>query len=98
MYTPLIVDDPADPGRYDAEAMLVLDDWLDGIDGSSPEVTYRNLLAGGAGKADVTGMSGTDHDQMNMKIDLGDIAYPLHLVNGRTRQDPPTVTVPAGGC
>ena len=46
----------------------------------------------------VTGMSGMDHDQMNMKIDLGDIAYPLHLVNGRTRQDPPTVTVPAGGC
>ncbi|WP_197512050.1 multicopper oxidase domain-containing protein [Tessaracoccus coleopterorum] len=35
LYGPLIVDDPAEPGRYDAEWTVVLDDWLV-VDGQTP--------------------------------------------------------------
>ncbi|HEX6758514.1 MAG TPA: multicopper oxidase domain-containing protein [Propionibacteriaceae bacterium] len=36
LYAPLIVDDPNEPGGYDDEAVLVLDDWTDGW-GESPD-------------------------------------------------------------
>src|SRR6266540_585765 len=36
LYGPLLVDDPAEPGRYDHEQVVVLDDWTDGI-GPTPE-------------------------------------------------------------
>ena len=29
LYSPLIIDDPADPGAYDAETIIVLDDWIE---------------------------------------------------------------------
>ncbi len=32
----LVVDDPSEPGRYDAEWAIVLDDWIDGT-GQTPE-------------------------------------------------------------
>ena len=31
LYLPVVVDDPNDPGDYDAEWIVVLDDWSDGI-------------------------------------------------------------------
>ncbi|HWC12734.1 MAG TPA: multicopper oxidase domain-containing protein, partial [Acidimicrobiales bacterium] len=46
LYAPLIVEDPAEPGRYDREYVVVLDDWLDGV-GASPEETLAELRAGG---------------------------------------------------
>jgi len=52
LYGPLIVDDPADPGRYDAEFVVVLDDWLDGT-GRTPDQVLRQL----AGGMDMDGMN-----------------------------------------
>ncbi|SPL98744.1 Multicopper oxidase [[Actinomadura] parvosata subsp. kistnae] len=38
LYSPLIVEDPREPLGYDAEWIVVLDDWLDGVTGTPDEV------------------------------------------------------------
>ncbi len=43
LYLPFIVDDPTE-GDYDAEWIVVLDDWTDGI-GKSPQQLYAELTA-----------------------------------------------------
>ena len=52
LYAPLIVDDPHEPGDYDDEWIVVLDDWTDGI-GPSPDQILAGLLgtagSGGTG-------------------------------------------------
>ena len=48
---PVIVDDPSEPARYDAEWIVVLDDWTDGV-GKSPQDIYTGLHHG------MTGMGG----------------------------------------
>ncbi len=42
LYFPVIVDDLNDPGRYDAEWVVMLDDWTDGV-GPSPVQIYDRL-------------------------------------------------------
>ncbi|WP_367574596.1 multicopper oxidase family protein [Streptomyces griseoaurantiacus] len=44
LYGALIVEDPHEPLGYDTEWVVVLDDWLDGVGGRSPEATLRTLL------------------------------------------------------
>ncbi|MFH8987204.1 multicopper oxidase family protein [Streptomyces sp. NPDC017940] len=46
LYAPLIVDDPREPLRYDEEWVVVLDDWVDGVDGSTPDGVLTELRAG----------------------------------------------------
>ncbi len=55
LYAPLIIDDPREPLRYDKEWIVMIDDWLDGVDGSTPDDVLAEL-----GK----GMGGMGHDQM----------------------------------
>ncbi|OBG86951.1 oxidase [Mycobacterium sp. E3298] len=43
LYLPVIVDDPTE-GNYDAEWIVVLDDWTDGI-GKSPQQLYTELTS-----------------------------------------------------
>ncbi|MEV5202889.1 multicopper oxidase family protein [Streptomyces sp. NPDC053720] len=51
LYAPLIVEDPKEPLKYDKEWVVVLDDWVDGVDGSTPDsVLYE--LSGGRGGMD----------------------------------------------
>jgi len=54
LYGALIVEDPAEPGRYDRELVVVLDDWTDGV-GETPEAILRRLT-GGSGMAGMGGM------------------------------------------
>ncbi len=56
LYAPLIIDDPAEPGAYDAEWVVVLDDWLDGT-GRTPDDVLAKLIADG-GPASSGGMGG----------------------------------------
>lgn len=44
LYGVLVVDDPADPGNYDEEWIVVLDDWVDGT-GRTPDEVLRQLRA-----------------------------------------------------
>jgi FtsP/CotA-like multicopper oxidase with cupredoxin domain len=45
LYAPLVVDDPREPLTYDKEWVVVLDDWLDGVEGSTPEEVLDQLGA-----------------------------------------------------
>ena len=44
LYLPVIVDDPTGPGNYDAEWVVVMDDWTDGV-GKSPQQLYDALTS-----------------------------------------------------
>ncbi|MEU3986664.1 multicopper oxidase family protein [Streptomyces sp. NPDC026672] len=49
LYAPFIVDDPKEPLSYDKEWIIVLDDWVDGIGGSTPDQVLAQLLHGKSG-------------------------------------------------
>ncbi|PND50539.1 multicopper oxidase family protein, partial [Rhodococcus sp. ENV425] len=57
LYAPVIVDDPNEPLSYDAEWIVVLDDWTDGV-GRSPQQIFDELRAGGMGSMDHSSMPG----------------------------------------
>ncbi|MYT27122.1 multicopper oxidase domain-containing protein [Streptomyces sp. SID7760] len=46
LYAPLIVEDPKEPLSYDEEWVVVLDDWIDGVDGSTPDAVLAELRKG----------------------------------------------------
>jgi FtsP/CotA-like multicopper oxidase with cupredoxin domain len=103
LYAPLIVEDPREPGDYDLEWIVVLDDWVDGT-GRTPDDVLAELTAadgdssggmGGMGGMDMSGGSG-----MNMGDppfgDAGDVAYPHYLINGRVPAAPDVLQGTAG--
>ena len=101
LYAPMIIDDPGDPGGYDAEWILVLDDWIDGT-GTTPDEVFKKLIADG-GPANGGGMGGMDHGSMGgMSMgtgpwgDAGDITYPLFLINGKPPTDPDVLAAKPG--
>ena len=72
LYGVLVVDDPHEPGRYDHEWVLVLDDWTDGA-GRTPDQILAGLAGTAGGSSGTTaesssgssgGMSGMDHGSM----------------------------------
>ena len=103
LYAPLIIDDPREPGGYDAEWVLVLDDWIDGT-GTTPDEVLAKLIADGGGPAaHGMGMGGMDHGSMGgMSMgsgpwgDAGDVTYPMFLINGRPPTDPDVLTARPG--
>ncbi|WP_433473662.1 multicopper oxidase family protein [Spirillospora sp. CA-142024] len=68
LYAPLIVEDPKEPLSYDAEWVVALDDWLDGVTGSPDRVLVelrRGMGGMGAegGQSSVPGMDmGSRHE------------------------------------
>jgi len=90
LYAPFIIDDPAEPGGYDAEWVVVLDDWTDGV-GPSPEQIFATLTQDGA----FGGMGGMGHRGV-AGMRGGDVAYPLYLVNGRAPTAPEVLTARPG--
>ncbi len=103
LYAPLIVEDPSEPGAYDRELTIMLDDWIDGM-GESPDDVLERLLQGGGqmegmeqgGMGDMAGMGGETEGEAERREegplgqDTGDVRYPLYLVNGRPPADPVT--------
>ncbi|TDO14519.1 FtsP/CotA-like multicopper oxidase with cupredoxin domain [Mycobacterium sp. BK086] len=88
LYLPLIIDDPKAPADYDAEWIVVLDDWTDGV-GKSPEQIYADLRKG------VMNMGGGGGSTL-LGGDAGDVIYPYYLVNGRIPEAPTTFTAKPG--
>ncbi|MDP1807474.1 MAG: multicopper oxidase family protein, partial [Acidimicrobiales bacterium] len=80
LYAPLIVEDPAEPGRYDREYVVVLDDWSGGL-GQSPEMTLEDLRAGRGPHAVHREGGGPFSEELNSGG--GDVSYALFLLNGR---------------
>lgn len=89
----LIIDDPAEPGDYDAEWVVVLDDWIDGT-GTDPDRVLAELIAGGGGGG-MMGGSGVGPGS-RLLGGSGAIDYPHYLVNGRTADAPTTFTARPG--
>lgn len=83
LYGPLIVDPKNEELSYDREHVLLLDDWLDGVSGGSPEEAIESLKTGASGG-------------MGSMMWGGRLAYPLYLVNGRPPEDPETFEVRRG--
>jgi multicopper oxidase len=73
LYGVLIVEDPADPGRYDREAVVVLDDWTDGIR-ETPNRILARLKANGMEHA---GMPGMDHSMAGMDHDMAGMDHEM---------------------
>jgi FtsP/CotA-like multicopper oxidase with cupredoxin domain len=104
LYLPIVVEDPAEPGRYDAEWIVVLDDWTDGV-GSSPQQIYDDLhghampgMGGMPGMGNMPGMSGMGGVGTSPLLggDAGDVSYPYYLVNGRIPAAPTTFNAKPG--
>lgn len=84
LHAPLIIRDPQDAEDHDVEWTIVLDDWVDGIQGTPNDELDK-----------LTGMgSGDHHGKMGMENhhgtpdrvlggDAGDVMYPHYLINGR---------------
>lgn len=98
LYVPVIIDDPVEPGGYDTEWIVVLDDWTDGV-GKSPQQVYDNLhgqhMNGMPGMGPMAGMSGVGVSSL-LGGDAGDVAYPYYLMNGRIPAAPTTFTAKPG--
>ncbi len=93
LYAPLVVTDPDEPGDYDLEAVIVLDDWLDGVGGRDPDQRLEQLRSegmdmGGMGMG-MGGMGGGPRAPLGP--DAGDVDHPYYLINGRIGTDPVTV-------
>lgn len=80
----LIVDDPDEPGGYDEEVVLVLDDWTDGMGDSPADILARMGQEG-------MDMGGMVSPEQPLGPDTGDVVYPAHLINGRLPQAPVTI-------
>ncbi|OZB82094.1 multicopper oxidase family protein [Microbacterium sp. 13-71-7] len=97
LYGALIVEDPAEPGRYDNEWVIVLDDWLDGVT-ATPDKVLKELSAGMAGMGGMGDMfmrmgnalMGATSDIL--AGDAGDVYYPYYLINGKPPADPSQFT------
>lgn len=106
LYAPLIIDDPNEPGGYDAEWVVVLDDWVDGTGRTPDEVLEELLAANGSaspsGMDGMGGMGGMDHGGMGAGAgtqpwgDAGDVTYPYFLLNGKVPASPETFNAKPG--
>jgi multicopper oxidase len=101
LYLPIIVDDPTEAGAYDAEWVVVLDDWTDGI-GSTPQQVYDGLsgssmhgMPGMGDMGNMPGMGGVGRSTL-LGGDAGDVSYPYYLINGRIPAAPTTFTARPG--
>jgi FtsP/CotA-like multicopper oxidase with cupredoxin domain len=98
LYAPFIIGAPGNEDEAaDAEYVVVLDDWLDGL-GLTPKEELERIRQMGAD------MGSGGHDMSMMATspllggDAGDAVYPAHLINGRPIDDPPTLDPqPRGG-
>ncbi|GAA3024097.1 multicopper oxidase family protein [Gordonia defluvii] len=87
LYAPIIIDDPNEPGAYDAEWIVVLDDWTDGV-GKNPDQILADFQAKTGPIKPGMDMGGMDHSSMpgmssSRLGDAGDVVYPHYLINGR---------------
>lgn len=100
VYGPLIVDPEKETVSYDREFTLMLDDWLDGVDGKTPEDELENLRSGGGEMSGMDmgggGMSGMGGGGGEPARTPPDIVYPYYLINGRPPEDPEELEVRQG--
>ncbi|MEV5548616.1 multicopper oxidase family protein [Streptomyces sp. NPDC052309] len=84
LYAPLIVDDPKEPLSYDKEWTVLLDDWLDGVGGSTPDGVLARLQEGRGSSNRIL------HHAPSRLLQgvAGHVDYPYYLINGRLPKAP----------
>jgi FtsP/CotA-like multicopper oxidase with cupredoxin domain len=100
LYGMLIVEDPAEPAAYDQEWLVVIDDWIDGVNGYTPDkvLTLLKQGMGGMGSSGSMGSMGgsgvllTGASSPLLGGDAGDVRYPGYLINGRVPAAPHVFT------
>lgn len=106
LYAPLIIDDPHEPGAYDTEWIVVLDDWIDGT-GTTPDdvlasLTSPSVASSTGGMSGMNMGSGSSMGGMGMGStdtafgDAGDVTYPYFLINGRIGSAPDILNAKPG--
>jgi FtsP/CotA-like multicopper oxidase with cupredoxin domain len=94
LYAPLIIEDPDEKTDYDAELVIVLDDWIDGT-GTNPDQVLANLQKAGMKPMEMTPGAGVSPTNP-LGADTGDVTYPFFLLNGRVSTDPQVTDYLAG--
>lgn len=94
LYGPLIVEPENERLSYDREYTLLLDDWLDGVDGT-PENAMKRLKAGGSAMDDMQDMGDGDSMKGMEGMGHGDEASGMEVrENVAPRQWPPDLVYP----
>lgn len=106
LYAPLIVEDPKDPVGFDVDVTLMLDDWLDGYGRTQNQVLSELQSSGGhggqmgdngSGMGGMGGMGSSSGGMGSMMGALaGDVAYPLHVINGLAPSERETIDAKPG--
>ncbi len=100
LYAPLIIEDPDEPAPYDEEWVVVLDDWIDGVNTTPDEVLAA--LRSGSGHGAASTQPGHDNLLLRdahsplLRGHAGDVNYPHYLINGRVATAPRTFTAKPG--
>jgi FtsP/CotA-like multicopper oxidase with cupredoxin domain len=92
LYGALIIEPAKESLQYDQEAVLVLDDWLDGMPGT-PDTAMQKLIAGGDRMGSMSGMNGMGGMAKDVPPDL---LYPLYLISGKASDNPLEIAVAQG--
>ncbi|MBI5340896.1 MAG: multicopper oxidase family protein [Mycolicibacterium rufum] len=106
LYLPVIIDDPSEAARYDAEWIVMLDDWTSGV-GPSPDEIFKGLRSMSTaahstpGMPDMGSTPGTPGGGGAGASDLlggdgGDVSYPYYIINGRIPTAATTFTAKPG--
>jgi len=88
LYGPLIIEDPNERVQYDDELVLVLDDWVDGVDGQTPDKVWEELQRTGMPPMAPMGPTAGVSPTSPIGEDGGDVNYRYYLINGRVTTDP----------
>ena len=98
LYGPLIVEPHTETLSYDREYTLILDDWSDGLDTSTPANSSRTRARPRVSLSDYRQQLQQDNQAQHpaTRIAFGGKAYPLMLVNARPPADPAVFKVRRG--
>jgi multicopper oxidase len=91
LYAALLVDDPAEPGGYDHEAVVVLDDWTLGVGPTPEQLQDRLMRQGGMMSGGMGGGMMGQGGSPELGGTGGMIDYPRYLLNGHPPTDPSTI-------
>lgn len=98
LYGALIVEPAREPLSYDREFVVILDDWIDGLDGT-PDDVYARLRAGGSAMEAMEEMeedaAGTPAAGSPSQLPP-DVLYPLYLINGQPAEAPTEFAIRRG--
>ncbi|UWW08176.1 multicopper oxidase family protein [Mycolicibacterium brumae] len=87
LYVPVVIDAADEATDYDAEWIVMIDDWTDGV-GRSPEQVFEDLNKPMGHMPGMHSMEGMGEQSDSLLGAGGDVTYPHHVINGRIPSAP----------